>query len=78
MRFCLSFPQVSATIPGMMTEKEVLENIRSSELGPITKGEMENLRKVYLENNSFADKASIQSVRKADPGKISAKKKGEG
>jgi aryl-alcohol dehydrogenase-like predicted oxidoreductase len=74
MRFCLSFPQVSAAIPGMLTGKEVLENIRASELGPITKSEMDNLKKVCLENNSFANKASIQSVRSVDPGKISAKK----
>ncbi|HIC44630.1 MAG TPA: aldo/keto reductase [Sulfurimonas sp.] len=74
MRFCLSFPQVSAVIPGMMTEEEVLENIRASELGPLTTMEMDNLEKVYLENNSFADKTSIQSVRAVDPGKISAEK----
>ena len=73
MRFCLSFPQVSAVIPGMMTEKEVLENIHASELGPLTPIEMRNLEKVYLENNSFADKNSIQSVRSVDPGKINAK-----
>jgi aryl-alcohol dehydrogenase-like predicted oxidoreductase len=74
MRFCLSFPQVSAVIPGMMTEKEVLENIRVSKLGPLTKIELENLESIYLKNNSFADKASIQSVQTADPGKISKKK----
>ena len=74
MRFCLSFPQVSAVIPGMMTEEEVLENIRVSELGPLSKMELESLERVYLENNSFADKTSIQSVRSADPGKISAEK----
>jgi aryl-alcohol dehydrogenase-like predicted oxidoreductase len=71
MRFGLSFPQVSAVIPGMMTEEEVLENIRASELGSLTAIEMKNLERVYLENNSFADKASIQSVRSVDPGKIS-------
>jgi aryl-alcohol dehydrogenase-like predicted oxidoreductase len=78
VRFCLSFPPVSAAIPGMMTEKEVLENIHVSELGPLTVVELEKLEKVYLENNSFADKTSIQSVRSADPGKISAKKAKEG
>ena len=77
VRFCLSFPQVSAAIPGMMTEKEVLENVRVSELGPLTGAELEKLEKVYIENNSFADKTSIQSVRSIDPGKISANKKKE-
>lgn len=74
MRFCLSFPQVSAAIPGMMTEKEVLENIRVSELGPLTLMEIEKLERIYLDNNSFADKTSIQLVRSVDPGKISAEK----
>ncbi|MBL79319.1 MAG: hypothetical protein CMH70_04745 [Nitrosomonadaceae bacterium] len=74
MRFCLSFPQVSTAIPGMMTEKEVLDNIRVSELGPLTTIEMESLKKVYLKNNSFTDKTSIQSIRATDPGKISAEK----
>ena len=74
MRFCLSFLEVSAVIPGMMTETEVLENIRVSELGSLTMKELENLERVYLENNSFADKASIRSVRSVDPGKISEKK----
>ena len=77
VRFCLSFPQVSAAIPGMMTEKEVLENVRVSELGPLTKDELENLERVYIENNSFADKTSIQKVRLVDPGKISINKKKE-
>jgi aryl-alcohol dehydrogenase-like predicted oxidoreductase len=74
MRFCLSFPQISTVIPGMMTEKEVLDNIRVSKLGPLTAVEMESLDKVYQENNSFADKTSIQSVRSVDPGKISTEK----
>ena len=58
----------------MMTEKEVLDNIRVSELGPLTTMEMESLKKVYLKNNSFTDKTSIQSIRSTDPGKISAEK----
>ena len=74
MRFCLSFPQISAAIPGMTTEEEVLENVRVSDLGPLTTMEMKGLKRVYLENNSFADQTSIQSVHSADPGKISAEK----
>ena len=77
MRFCLSFPQVSATIPGMMTEKEVLDNIHASKLGPLTEIELENLKMVYLVNNSFAGTVNIQSARSIDPGKISEKIAGE-
>jgi aryl-alcohol dehydrogenase-like predicted oxidoreductase len=73
MRFCLSFYGISTVIPGMMTEAEVLENIHVSELGPLTKIELESLERVYLENKSFADKISIQSVRSVDPGKINTK-----
>ena len=74
MRFCISFPQVSTIIPGMMSEEEVLENICVSELGSLTTLEMKNLERIYLENNSFVDKASIQSARSVDPGKINPKK----
>ena len=54
-----------------LEEQEVLENILVSELGPLTETELEKLEKVYLDNNSFTDNASIQSVRSVDPGKIS-------
>ena len=74
MRFCLSFPEVSTVIPGMMTETEVLENIHVSELGPLTKIELESLERVYRENNSFTDKVKMHSVRSVDPGKINTKK----
>lgn len=33
LRFCLSFPAVSTTIPGMLTGAHVLENARASSLG---------------------------------------------
>jgi aryl-alcohol dehydrogenase-like predicted oxidoreductase len=74
MRFCLSFPEVSTTIPGMITEEEVIENARSSELGPFSKSELKELERVYSENNSFSDTTSMHAVRSVDPGKISTKK----
>jgi len=73
MRFCLSFPEFSTTIPGMLTENEVLENTHTSELGPLTEVELENLKRIYLENNSFSDTTSMHAVRSVDPGKISTK-----
>jgi aryl-alcohol dehydrogenase-like predicted oxidoreductase len=35
LRFCLSFPEVSAVIPGMLTPAEVFENAQASLLGPL-------------------------------------------
>jgi len=35
LRFCLSFPEVSTTIPGMLAPEEVRENAVASDLGPM-------------------------------------------
>jgi aryl-alcohol dehydrogenase-like predicted oxidoreductase len=35
LRFCLSFPDVSTTIPGMLTEAQVQENAAASSAGPL-------------------------------------------
>ncbi len=35
LRFCLSFPEVSTVIPGMLTRAEVLENAMASQLGSL-------------------------------------------
>ena len=74
MRFCLSFPEFSSTIPGILTENEALENARTSELGPLTEVELENLKRIYIENDSFSDTTSMHAVRSVDPGKISTEK----
>jgi aryl-alcohol dehydrogenase-like predicted oxidoreductase len=36
LRWCLSFPAITTVIPGMLTPREVNENIGASELGPLS------------------------------------------
>lgn len=47
LRYCLSFPEVTSIIPGAMKASEVLENVRASDLGPLSK----DLLKKVLEIN---------------------------
>lgn len=53
LRFCLSYPAVATTIPGMMTTEEVRENVSASELGPLAKAELLNISEVYKSNTFF-------------------------
>ncbi len=43
LRFCLSFPQVSTVIPGMLTADQVVENTAASDLGPLAPTELEKI-----------------------------------
>jgi len=45
MRFILSHPAVSTTIPGMRKERHVRENIAASDAGPLEKSLLEELKK---------------------------------
>ncbi|MQF95144.1 MAG: aldo/keto reductase [SAR202 cluster bacterium] len=54
LRFCLSCPGVTTTIPGMLTEQHVTENSRASELGPLTETEMQRFAEIYHGNTLFA------------------------
>jgi aryl-alcohol dehydrogenase-like predicted oxidoreductase len=56
LRYCLSYPAVSTVIPGMLNEKEVIENSQASELGVLKKEEILRLEKVYRENKFFLGK----------------------
>ena len=47
LRFCLSYPQVVSAIPGILNEKEVKENIKASDLGPLQDNEIEDVQKTY-------------------------------
>lgn len=48
LRFCLSFPSVSAVIPGILSPDEVDQNCGASELGALSE---EELAAILLENN---------------------------
>lgn len=47
LRFCLSNPNVSVIIPGMKTENEVLENIKSLDFPLLTDSEKEKIKEIY-------------------------------
>lgn len=47
LRFCLSFDEVSAVIPGMLTVDQVAENVQASSLGLLTSGELQELERIY-------------------------------
>ncbi len=54
LRFCLSFPEVSSVIPGMLTVDQVVENKKASELGSLTSDELAQVEQIYKTNVFFA------------------------
>lgn len=57
--FCLSHDVVSTVIPGMMNINEVKENIKVSEMSPLTREELKNVRRIY-QSHEFYDKSAKQ------------------
>lgn len=53
LRFCLSFPGISAVIPGMMHPNEVEEDAVASDLEPLSDEEVALIQKVCSENVFF-------------------------
>ena len=47
LRFCLSHPAVSTTIPGMLTPAEVDENAAASDFGPLPADDFARIRAIY-------------------------------
>ncbi|MDT7041670.1 aldo/keto reductase [Candidatus Nitronereus thalassa] len=56
LRYCLSYPEVSTVIPGMLSEKEVTENVGASQMGPLQKTELKRIQDVYKEHTFFLGK----------------------
>lgn len=56
LRFCLSFPAVSATIPGMLIRQHVAENTAASDLGPLPAATREQVVAIYRQNTFFSKK----------------------
>ncbi|PIQ85588.1 MAG: hypothetical protein COV73_05710 [Candidatus Omnitrophica bacterium CG11_big_fil_rev_8_21_14_0_20_43_6] len=56
LRFCLSYQQVSTTIPGMLNATEVAENVLSSTLGVFDKKTREEFEKIYKRTEFFITK----------------------
>ena len=53
LRFCLSYPQVTTVIPGMLTPDHVEENVRSSELGGLSLKSLQICSEIYKEHQFF-------------------------
>ena len=47
LRFCLSYPQVSTTIAGMLTLAEVARNVVASEAGPLSLESCEHIEATH-------------------------------
>ena len=56
LRFCLSFPEISTTIPGMLIEQHVIENVSSSKLGGFTSEVIQEFKKIYSQKDFFIKK----------------------
>lgn len=53
LRFCLSYPEVTTTIPGMLNVDHVVDNTTSSQLGPFPNDIINKFKKIYEENTFF-------------------------
>jgi aryl-alcohol dehydrogenase-like predicted oxidoreductase len=53
IRYCLSYPALSAVIPGMLTAAEVEENAGASARGPLGDGERIEVERIYRQNEFF-------------------------
>lgn len=51
--FCLSHPEISAAIPGMLTPEHVSENSKATQFPLFTAGELETLISVYRQHTFF-------------------------
>lgn len=53
LRYCLSFPGVSSTIPGMLRRSEVEEDVKASDMGPLTLAEMADIARIYASQSFY-------------------------
>lgn len=53
LRFCLSYPAISTTIPGMMKASEVVENSAASDMGPLSSAQLAEIVRIYRSNDFF-------------------------
>jgi aryl-alcohol dehydrogenase-like predicted oxidoreductase len=55
LRFCMSHPAVSTTIPGMRSRTHVQANVKAAELGPLSEAELAVLRRHRWQRNFYDD-----------------------
>ena len=51
LRYVLSFPEVSTTIPGMLTDEHVAENVEASDLGSFSAKVLDGFADIYRQHN---------------------------
>jgi len=61
LRYCLSYPEISTVIPGMLREEEVDENIAASQTGPLASKERENIETIYKQHTFFLGTSGLRS-----------------
>jgi aryl-alcohol dehydrogenase-like predicted oxidoreductase len=55
--YCLAQEAITTVIPGMMKASEVLEDLGTLDLPPLTQGELDEIKKIY-DSNVFYDKSA--------------------
>lgn len=58
LQFCLSHPAISTVIPGMLSVREVDENVSAIDADPITPDETEAIRAIYSAHDFFIKRKS--------------------
>lgn len=53
IRYCLSYPEISVTIPGILTPEEAKENALAGDLGPLKQTDMRTIEGIYGGANFF-------------------------
>ena len=53
LRYCISYPGVTAAIPGMLTKNEVEENVVASNMGPFSSEELRDMEQIYSSTSFF-------------------------
>ncbi|TSC82484.1 MAG: hypothetical protein G01um101420_317 [Parcubacteria group bacterium Gr01-1014_20] len=53
LQFCLAYKVVSAVIPGMISQSDVVENLKASSLTPLTSTELKEIERIYNHNEFF-------------------------
>ena len=59
LRYCLSYPSLSTTIPGMLCDAHVEENVGASRLGPLSEGQRKKIESVYGTHTFYAGEKAV-------------------
>lgn len=58
LRFCLSYPEISTTIPGMLSEREVEENVDAGFAGALPDADRKQIETIYRKQRFYLGAAS--------------------